>query len=77
MKKNVGFLDKMFRLIVAAIIIGLYFAHIILGVLSVILLILAGILIVTTFIGFCPLYFPFGISTKKKKEEEQIKNKVE
>jgi hypothetical protein len=29
-------------------------------------LIFAGILIVTSFFSFCPLYLPFGISTRKK-----------
>jgi hypothetical protein len=31
------------------------------------MLAVAGILVLTALIGFCPLYFPFGISTGKKK----------
>jgi hypothetical protein len=36
--------------------------------LAIILLIFAAIFLLTSFISFCPLYFPFGINTDKKKE---------
>lgn len=76
MKKNMGTLDKVFRILVAAVIVGLYFANVLMGIVAIVLLILAGIFILTSFIGFCPLYLPFGISTKKKKEEDQPKDKI-
>ncbi len=66
MKKNMGTTDKVIRILVAVIILILYFTHVISGVLAVILLILAGIFVVTSFLGFCPLYLPFGLSTRKK-----------
>lgn len=66
MKKNMGTVDKVVRILVAAIILVLYFTHVITGVLAVILLILAGIFVVTSLIGTCPLYLPFGLSTRKK-----------
>ena len=65
MKKNMGTVDKVVRILVAAIILVLYFTHVITGTLAVILLILAGILVVTSLIGTCPLYLPFGLSTRK------------
>ncbi len=65
MKKNMGTVDKVIRIVVAAIILVLYFTHVITGVLAVILLILAGIFVVTSLIGTCPLYLPFGLSTRK------------
>jgi len=65
MKKNMGTVDKVIRIVVAAIILVLWFTHVITGVLAVILLILAGILVVTSLIGTCPLYLPFGLSTRK------------
>jgi Protein of unknown function (DUF2892) len=68
MKKNMGSTDKMIRIVVAIIIAGLYFANIISGTLAIILLILAGVFIITSFMSFCPLYLPFGISTRKKDE---------
>lgn len=58
-----GSADKAIRIIVAAIVGILYFKDIISGTLGIILLILAGIFVLTSLISFCPLYAPFGIST--------------
>ncbi len=68
MKKNMGTADRIIRILIAAVIIALYFAHIINGTIAVILLALSAIFILTGFISLCPLYLPFGISTKSKKE---------
>jgi ABC-type bacteriocin/lantibiotic exporter with double-glycine peptidase domain len=76
MKKNMGTLDKVLRILVAAVIVGLFFAHVLLGIVGIVLLVLAGIFIVTSVIGFCPLYLPFGISTKKNKKEIQPQDKI-
>jgi hypothetical protein len=66
MKKNMGTIDKVIRVLVAVVILVLYFTHVISGTLAVILLILAGVFVVTSLLGFCPLYLPFGLSTRKK-----------
>ena len=63
MKKNVGIIDRVVRIMVAILIIGLYFTQIISGTLAIVLLVLSGVLILTTLIGFCPLYYLFGINT--------------
>jgi Inner membrane protein YgaP-like, transmembrane domain len=68
MKKNMGSVDKVIRILIALVIVILYFTHAISGTLAVVLLIVAGIFVVTSLIGFCPIYFPFGINTGKKKE---------
>lgn len=68
MKPNMGTVDKVVRILVAILIVALYFTHQISGIATVILLILAGIFILTSFLSFCPLYFPFGISTRKKEK---------
>jgi hypothetical protein len=68
MKKNVGTIDKVVRILVAVVISGLYFANLISGAVAIILLILAGVFILTSFMSFCPLYYPFSISTRKKGE---------
>jgi hypothetical protein len=68
MKKNMGMADRVIRIFVALIIAGLYFTNQITGLAAIILLIFAGIFILTSFISFCPLYFPFGISTKGKQK---------
>jgi hypothetical protein len=66
MKKNMGTTDKVIRILVAVIILVLYFTNVISGTLAVILLILAGVFVVTSLLGFCPLYLPLGLNTKKK-----------
>ena len=66
MKKNMGTTDKLIRFILAAIVGVLYYFQVIEGTLAIVLLVLAGIFILTSFISFCPLYKPFGISTTSK-----------
>ena len=67
MKQNMGKIDKAIRILVAAVVVLLYFTHVISGTLAIILLIVAGIFVLTSLLSFCPLYFPFGLSTKEKK----------
>lgn len=50
----------------AVLIAVLYFTHQIGGTVGIILLVLGGIFLLTSFIGTCPLYLPFGIKTTKK-----------
>jgi hypothetical protein len=69
MKKNMGTIDKAVRLVVAAIILLLYFTNVISGTLALVLLALAAIMAVTSLIGVCPLYMPFGIKTLRKKSQ--------
>lgn len=63
MKKNMGNSDRIIRSIVAAIIAVFYFTGIITGTVGIVLLVLAGVFLLTSFISFCPLYAPFGIRT--------------
>ena len=70
MKSNVGTLDRIIRILVGVVLAILYFAHIISGTLAIILIILAGIFIVTSFIKFCPIYFALGLSSKKEEKNE-------
>ena len=67
MKKNMGNADRIIRIIIAAVIAGLFFANIIPGVIGIVLMALSGIFVLTSLISFCPLYAPFGINTCKKK----------
>lgn len=68
MKANMGTLDKTIRVIIALIVIALYFTGVISGTLAIILLVFSGIFILTSLVSFCPLYLPFGISTRGKQE---------
>jgi hypothetical protein len=65
MKLNMGSSDRIVRIIIAIIIAVLLFTNILQGALAIILGIIAIIFIVTSVIGFCPLYVLFGLSTKK------------
>lgn len=66
MKKNMGATDKTIRLLVAIGIFLLYFFNVVEGTLAYILIALAVIFVLTSLIGFCPLYKPLGINTCKK-----------
>ena len=69
MKKNMGSADRIFRVIIAAIIATLYFTNVLTGTLGIVLLVLAGVFVLTSTISFCPLYAPFGLSTCPMKKE--------
>ncbi|MBP9070080.1 MAG: DUF2892 domain-containing protein [Bacteroidia bacterium] len=66
MKTNMGSTDKVIRILVAVAILVLYFTDKISGTLAIIGLVLSAVFMLTSLLGFCPLYLPFGISTKKK-----------
>jgi hypothetical protein len=63
MKSNMGTVDKTIRIIIAVIIGILYFKGIITGTLGIVLLVLAGVFVITSFISFCPLYTMLGINS--------------
>jgi hypothetical protein len=67
MKNNMGLTDKVIRLLIAALVIVLYFTNVISGTVGIVLLVFAGIFVLTSLLSFCPLYLPFGISTRSKK----------
>ncbi len=63
-----GAVDKTVRIIIAAIVAGLYYAGTISGTLGIVLLVLAGVFVLTSLVSFCPLYTLFGISTCPNKQ---------
>ena len=58
-----GSADRIIRVLVAAIIALLFYYGIISGTLGVILLVVAGVFVLTSLFGFCPLYALFGMNT--------------
>lgn len=62
-----GSADRIIRIIVATIFAGLYFTGTVTGTVGIILLVLGAVFLLTSFVSFCPLYLPFGISTCSKK----------
>jgi hypothetical protein len=68
MKQNMGSIDKIVRVLVAVVIGILYFTDQITGTAAIILGIFAVIFLLTSAIGFCPMYLPLKLSTIKKKD---------
>ncbi|WP_188370547.1 YgaP family membrane protein [Muriicola marianensis] len=69
MKKNMGSTDRVIRIVIAAVIGVLYYTGTISGTLGLVLVILAAVFLLTSFVSFCPLYAPFGISTCPVKDK--------
>ncbi|HSM48372.1 MAG TPA: DUF2892 domain-containing protein [Draconibacterium sp.] len=65
MKKNMGTIDRIARVLIAILIGYLYFTKQISGTLGLVLIILAAVFILTSLISICPLYLPFGLKTNK------------
>jgi hypothetical protein len=67
MKKNLGTIDKVIRILVAVVLAVLFFTNVITGTPGIILMVLAGVFVLTSLVSFCPLYWPLGLSTATKK----------
>ncbi|HEU0292158.1 MAG TPA: DUF2892 domain-containing protein [Anaerolineales bacterium] len=65
MKPNLSTLDRVVRVVVAALFAYLYFTGIVTGVFGVVLLVLGAVFVLTAIVGFCPLYAMFRFSTLK------------
>jgi hypothetical protein len=63
MKKNMGSTDRLIRVLIAAVIAALYFTGTVTGTLGLVLLVAAGIFVLTSLVSFCPLYTLLGINT--------------
>ncbi len=70
MKKNMGRVDKIVRLIIAAALLILYATGVVEGTLGIILVSLAGIFVLTSLVSFCPLYAPFHIHTNRNRSKK-------
>ena len=66
MINNMGMLDRIIRIILAIVVIVLYSMGQISGLAAIILGVIALIFIVTSLIGYCPMYQLLKISTKGK-----------
>ncbi len=70
MKKNMGSADRIVRLLITAVIAYLYFTNAVTGTLGLVLLIIATVFAITSFVSFCPLYAIFGLNTCPVKESK-------
>ncbi len=68
MKKNMGGLDKVIRVLLAIVAGLLVYFEVVDGALAYILLTVTGIFVITSLVGFCPLYGIFGINSCRTKK---------
>ncbi|HMV27783.1 MAG TPA: DUF2892 domain-containing protein [Anaerolineales bacterium] len=66
MKRNLSDVDRIIRVVLAAIFAYLYFGGIVTGTFGIVLVVLAVVFALTAVVAFCPLYAPFKLSTYKK-----------
>jgi hypothetical protein len=66
MTKNMGGADRAIRILVALVLAWLYFTHRISGTIAIVLLVVAVVFLLTSFVAWCPAYSPFRFSTRGK-----------
>jgi len=66
MQANMGTIDRIVRVVVAMIVVGMILSGMVSGVFAIILGVLAAVFVLTSVISICPLYLPFGISTRPR-----------
>jgi hypothetical protein len=63
MKKNMGSADRIIRISLAIAVAVLWYTNVISGTVAIVIMVLAGIFVLTSFVGFCPLYALLGMNT--------------
>ena len=67
MKKNVGNIDKIVRIIVAAVAIWAAYTHQVVSPWDYVLYVVAAIMLITAVASTCPLWIIFRVNTLKVK----------
>ena len=65
MKRNMSNIDRLIRAIIAVLLVYLYIGGIVTGAFGIILVVLGVILLITSVLGFCPIYALLKFSTRK------------
>ena len=65
MKRNLSNIDRIVRVVLAALFAYLYFGGIVTGALGIALLVVGAVFVLTAVVSFCPLYAMFKLSTFK------------
>ena len=65
MKRNMSNIDRIVRVIVAALFAYLSFGGVVTGTLGIVLVVLGAVFLLTSVVSFCPLYAIFKLSTYK------------
>lgn len=67
MKKNMGIIDRVARIILAIVLGILFFTGIVTGTWGGVILVVAALMLITAVFGICPAYIPFKLNTGAKK----------
>ncbi len=67
MRQNMGTVDRLARVAFALVVAVLILAGQLTAVAAVVLGVLAGVFLLTSSVGLCPLYLPFGLSTRPRR----------
>lgn len=65
MKRNMSNIDRIARVVLAAVFAYLYFGEVVTGTLGIVLVVFGAVFLLTAVFAFCPLYVPFKLSTHK------------
>ncbi len=65
MKKNMGSVDRIVRIVIVIALAALYFTGTVTGLWGTIALVAAAIFTLTSLVGFCPIYSILGVKTCK------------
>ena len=68
MKPNMGNIDRIIRVLLAAVFAYLYFSGTVTGILGIVLVVLGAVFVLTSLVSFCPLYTLIGLNTCPKKK---------
>jgi Protein of unknown function (DUF2892) len=63
MKPNMGNVDRIIRVLLAAVFAYLYFSGTVTGTVGIILVVLGAVFVLTSLVSFCPLYALIGLNT--------------
>ncbi len=66
MPRNMGSADRIIRTIVGLVMMALVALGYVGMPWSVVAAVIAIVFLLTSIVGFCPLYVPFGISTRRR-----------
>jgi hypothetical protein len=65
MKTNESSLDRIIRVILGIVLLALYFAGTVTGVMGIVFIVLGAVSLLTGVVGFCPLYALLKFRTNK------------
>ena len=65
MKRNLSNIDRIARVVLAAVFAYLYFGGILPGTLGLVLFVLGIVFVLTSVVSWCPIYAMFKLSTYK------------